>query len=111
MFISNGVVVVLTVLLFYIDAMAVGWKVGYAIIVGLLFLLRSEGLRRAMSEHFADDTDDSSQKTRSNVDDAVHETEMSAAAALTEVGAPEGSDVTEVPVDVRAAESDGRGCC
>jgi len=109
MFISNGVVVALTVLLFYIDDMAVGWKVGYAIIVGLLFLLRSEGLRRAMSEHFADDTD-SSQKTPSNIDDAVHETEMSAAAAPTEVSAVEDSDVAEVPVDVRE-ESDGRGCC
>jgi len=49
MFISNGLAVVGAVALFWVD-MAVGWQVGYSVIVGLLFILRTEGLRRAICE-------------------------------------------------------------
>lgn len=50
MFISNGLVAAFAVLLFYVDNMAIGWKVCYGIIVLLLFILRTEGLRRAICE-------------------------------------------------------------
>eukprot|EP00658_Telonema_sp_P-2_P056408 TRINITY_DN44861_c0_g1_i1.p1 TRINITY_DN44861_c0_g1~~TRINITY_DN44861_c0_g1_i1.p1 ORF type:complete len:342 (+),score=79.98 TRINITY_DN44861_c0_g1_i1:92-1117(+) len=52
MFLSNGVVVAFTVLLWWVDDMAIGWKIGYSIISGLLFALRTEGLRREVAEFY-----------------------------------------------------------
>lgn len=59
MFISNSLVATLAVLLFFVDDMAIGWKLIYALIVLLLFALRTEGLRRAVVEHFKSDEQES----------------------------------------------------
>ena len=55
MFISNGTVVALGVLLFFVDGLGVEWQVGYATIVVLLFILRTEGLRREVCAFLSDE--------------------------------------------------------
>ena len=52
MFLSNNIVLTFAIMIFWIDGLSDGWCAGYIIIVGLLYILRTEGWRRALVAHF-----------------------------------------------------------
>jgi hypothetical protein len=52
MILSNGVAAAFTVLLWWVDDLAIGWKIGYSMIAGLLFVFRTEALRREVAEFY-----------------------------------------------------------
>ena len=52
MFLSNNIVLTFAIMIFWIDGLSAGWCAGYIVIVGLLYILRTEGWRRALVAHF-----------------------------------------------------------